>query len=487
LNKCNECRHEIQPDYDFCIFCGTDQTIPQANHRKIRLLFFLTPTLLVILAALMFKNLGISNPIAASSALCTDLLLAYLLSAAFFTAFKFFGKFYSLPISYWEAAIAGLVLVFFSPIFSNQMLNMQFGVITENLTPDFFLSQKAAMDLYLMLFFIVLGAFSVALKLNLHKYVYFTDEESRTNSFAYRLFSNPLLRLGVNALPLLVCLTFIVFALGISTVEGPETQEALKAQVLKDYGLVNQALESLENSLINHPGSASLNYLYALFSIDSDFPKNNQEKALTLLEKAHEKHPEALSIKYYLSTIYEIKGNKAKTIQYALQATNKAPDSGFLNNYLGELYLNFNEPEQAVEAFKKALEANPYNAITMNNLSYVLLELDMEKVTALELAKNSVKLLPNKIFNKDTLAWAYYKNQRYTEALEEMNKIRDSIEQSDEINFHYIMILHSMSLIKNPIESIDKLLASPEVIMNNMLFRSITAARADLTDKMSNE
>lgn len=386
-----------------------------------------------------------------------------------------------------ESGITSMALIFLSVIFSNLILNQKFGIITHELTPDAYAIEKTSLELYLMLFSIVIAAFTVLIKQATLKHLFAaTTLLERVGVKNYILTSAPLKK-TVAFMPLILCLALFAVPSWVSINKGGEYNVALTAQVLKDYGLAPQAMQQLEKSLEKHPSNHELGYLYALYSITTDFYNNSKGKALKLLEQAQDAHPSSLSIKYHLSSIYKSKGDKTKAIQYALQATNKAPKNAFLNNYLGELYLTFDELEQAAEAFKKALDANPNDPMIMNNLSYILLELNQEELAALELAKNSVLLLPNKIFNKDTLAWAYYKNRRYTEALETINEIHDSIEYSDEINFHYIMILHSMSLIKNPIESIDKLLASPEVIMNNMLFRSITAARAELTAKLSNE
>ena len=156
-------------------------------------------------------------------------------------------------------------------------------------------------------------------------------------------------------------------------------------------------------------------------------------------------------------------------------------DEPFANNYIGSLYLKYDMLKEAVEAYKRAVSKSSDDAVLLNNLSFLLLELNESLPQALELAKRSVELLPNQIFNKDTLAWAYYKNGRYIEALEEINAIRDVVDESPEIHFHYIMILNSMSLLKNPIDLLNKLLADPEVILNKSLSNSIHLAEIKYT------
>ncbi len=471
LKKCKECLRDNVKDYLHCIFCGANlETI--TSPRKERILFFLTPALIILLATVIFAILKIPNPKVASSALCVKLILSYLLAPALLTVFCYFGKIRPKLSSYWEAGITSVVLVFFSGIFTNLYLNKKLGIIITNLNPREFAMEKATLSFYFIICSIFLSAVSVAIKQSFLKYF---------------MQSSILVKRAVLILPLLLSVSAATLAITSVAGQNAQYRTILKAQVLKDYGLTLQALIILEDELEKYSDNLNIEYLYGVFSLEADFPSGNKEQVLTLLNKANEAHPNSIFTKIYLSQIYKDKKEKDPALKHALQAAELAPTNAFIMDNLGEIYLEFNELERGVEVYKKSLEINPDNPMTMNNLSFTLLNLDQDLVTALQLAKKSVKLLPNQVPNLDTLAWAYYKNKRYTDALETINKIRDHIDYLEEINFHYIMILHSMRLVKNPIELLDKLLASPEVIMDNLLFETISKARAELAYELENE
>ena len=86
--------------------------------------------------------------------------------------------------------------------------------------------------------------------------------------------------------------------------------------------------------------------------------------------------------------------------------------------------------------YRQTLRYGPANAGIMNNLGYVLLELDENPEEALDLARRAVTMNPSSAAFRDTLGWAYLKNGRYAEAEKELVSASRGIPESADIFEH---------------------------------------------------
>ena len=182
---------------------------------------------------------------------------------------------------------------------------------------------------------------------------------------------------------------------------------------------------------------------------------------------------------------YEINKDYEKAIALAKEAAILAKDDAYLWQLVGDINLKHSFLQETISAYKKSLEIEPNNATVLNNLSYTLLTNNKDLIIALELAKKSVELAPNSIANRDTLAWAYYKNNQFTNALETINLLYENRKEiSPELDFHYAAILDSMDLLSKPLEIYDKMLVKPEVATNKDLILQIIEARQKAEEKL---
>ena len=88
---------------------------------------------------------------------------------------------------------------------------------------------------------------------------------------------------------------------------------------------------------------------------------------------------------------------------------------------LGVIQINRKQFNAAIETFKSAIAADDTAAEAYNNLARVYAGLGTEKAQAVVLAKKAVELSAI-AKHYDTLAYAYYHNQQYPEALAAINK-----------------------------------------------------------------
>lgn len=461
MNKCKECGQETGEAFNYCISCGFYLKSTYEPRRE-RLLFFLFPLSVFICTVFLFAVLGVKEAFYYGSVLSGELIAAYVAGTLVFASLCWLFVVKPGVRGYFEASLLAFLVSVVMTFVVYISLNLKYGGVPLMFPPDVIAKEKSNLFMILLLpsiFFTT--AFVVA------KYAIL----GRLNTLDNRKKS---LFVGLPLLIIVLC----SISVGVFFAYGQfESKKTVAVQMLYNFGLVEKATEVAEKALLTKPDSFELLFLHGSITIDSDYKFRTLEEAIKSLEKAHKIFPDSLMINYYLSVAYSKNNDKEKALKYAYGAIDSRLDEPFANNYIGSLYLKYDMLKEAVEAYKRAVSKSSDDAVLLNNLSFLLLELNESLPQALELAKRSVELLPNQIFNKDTLAWAYYKNGRYIEALEEINAIRDVVDESPEIHFHYIMILNSMSLLKNPIDLLNKLLADPEVILNKSLSNSIHLAR----------
>ena len=91
----------------------------------------------------------------------------------------------------------------------------------------------------------------------------------------------------------------------------------------------------------------------------------------------------------------------------------------FQKGSLAELEKHY---EQAEQLFKKVLEIDPGNALTLNNLGYMLLDKTTRYADALRLIRKAVEIEPMNGAYLDSLGWAYFKLGEYEPAEDNLRK-----------------------------------------------------------------
>jgi tetratricopeptide (TPR) repeat protein len=91
-------------------------------------------------------------------------------------------------------------------------------------------------------------------------------------------------------------------------------------------------------------------------------------------------------------------------------------------NYLAFIYNNGGFTDKAEEYFRKALSLEPEKWGRMNNLAYFLIDKDRNINEGLELIERALKLVPNRYNLFHWKGWGLYKQGKYKEALELLEK-----------------------------------------------------------------
>jgi Flp pilus assembly protein TadD len=104
------------------------------------------------------------------------------------------------------------------------------------------------------------------------------------------------------------------------------------------------------------------------------------------------------------------------------QKAKREPDKAIWQRLLGDLKQELNQDAEALAAYEKSMALEPANPDTLNNTAWLLITTDdpalLDAAKALELAQKAAMLRPTAGYILDTLAAAYWANNRIDEALD---------------------------------------------------------------------
>ncbi|MDD2997531.1 MAG: tetratricopeptide repeat protein [Candidatus Riflebacteria bacterium] len=466
MKKCSECGKPVSDQLMFCGVCGASLKQPVQSRRE-RLIFFITPLFLILVGVAFAFELGIADPVDSGMLFAGSFAMLFLGVATIFSLLTWLFRMPALPESYWQV---GLFAVIHFVLCSFLVYNLEIGVIGEvarKVGPLQYSQTRLEMLLLIFLPTLATGIFAVSARAKM-----FINPASVRSNILKFLFKNTLF-----LLPALGAL-----CAGVLYMSHTQSAQALiQARILHEIGASSQALAVIDRALEQHANYAPLHFLKGVVIIDAQPVNLRPVDARTHLEKAVAGEPGVPLYLFRLSMAFDGEKNGAEAIAAASEAISLLPSDAYLWQHLGDLNLKYKSLPAAVAAFKKALEIYPDNPMLLNNLAYTLLELNQDLPQALEMARMSVEAIPGMVFNLDTLAWAYYKNGMYFEALEVMNSIfHGRVAVTPEVDFHYAMILHATGMLQNPLQSFDELLVRPEIAADHALFNQVMEARNNI-------
>ena len=148
---------------------------------------------------------------------------------------------------------------------------------------------------------------------------------------------------------------------------------------------------------------------------------NNLTAAVRIYETATQVHPSYLPAHTHLGEVLIKQRAFEKAALTYQKAAKIAPDDSQTWLKLGVIYINQQQFEPAIAAFKRAIAVDNTVAEAYNNLARLYAGLGKEMQMAIDLAKHAVSLAPTARYY-DTLAYTYYRNTQYAEALEAIHQ-----------------------------------------------------------------
>lgn len=108
-----------------------------------------------------------------------------------------------------------------------------------------------------------------------------------------------------------------------------------------------------------------------------------------------------------------------KTYKFILGLTPSDPEAHF---YLGNIYEEQGRRQEAIEEFKAALTFNPDYPDALNSLGYLYAEESINLEEAEQMIKKALQYESNNGAYVDSLGWVYFKQGRFQEAIQELEK-----------------------------------------------------------------
>lgn len=108
------------------------------------------------------------------------------------------------------------------------------------------------------------------------------------------------------------------------------------------------------------------------------------------------------------------------------------PDES-IHYWLAVCYAATDDPPQAFEHFKAALELNPKNTETMNSLGYLYAEQNMNLDEAEKLLNEALGIEPENGYYLDSLGWVYYRKGDADRAIELIKKAIQAMDYDDAV------------------------------------------------------
>lgn len=148
---------------------------------------------------------------------------------------------------------------------------------------------------------------------------------------------------------------------------------------------------------------------------------SNFAAAVRIYETATQVHPSYVPAHIHLGEVFIKQRAFEKAASAYQRSTEIAPDDPQTWLKLGVIYINQQRFEPAIAAFKRAIGIDNTVAEAYNNLARLYAGLGEERQQAIDLAKRAVSLEPT-ARHYDTLAYTYYRNTQYAEALEAIHR-----------------------------------------------------------------
>ena len=148
---------------------------------------------------------------------------------------------------------------------------------------------------------------------------------------------------------------------------------------------------------------------------------DNLTEAAQVYEMATQVHPSYLPAYLHLGEVCIEQRALERAVRVYQKAAAVAPNNAHVQIKLGVIYINQHQFEPAIAAFKRAIAVDNTAAEAYNNLARLYAGLGREMHEAIQLAQQAVALAPTAKYY-DTLAYTYYRNAQYSQALDAINQ-----------------------------------------------------------------
>jgi tetratricopeptide (TPR) repeat protein len=171
-------------------------------------------------------------------------------------------------------------------------------------------------------------------------------------------------------------------------------------------------------------------WIYAYIQLGYSFHMTGQyDKEKELYKKAEQDFPDDLALIYMQAILSLTERDTISANRYINKYTSILKDNSTskadITSGLASIYSDAGMLNEAEKYFRQALTLEPENPWNLNNLAYFFIDKDRNIDEGLKLVNKALEISPDSYDFLDTKGWGLYKQGRYQEALEILQKSWD--------------------------------------------------------------
>lgn len=207
--------------------------------------------------------------------------------------------------------------------------------------------------------------------------------------------------------------------------KGMMTKAAAKGDYHYFIGVCYDELKDSNNAMLQFemvPKESTYFEKSVLIRAFHHIDRNEHQKGIEILEKAHKELPDNTEIILYLGSFYEEIELYQNALDMYVLGLSIDKDSARLYFRLGVVYDKKGDRIACIKEMKNAIRLDPEDPNSLNYLGYTYADLGMNLEEAEELILRAIKLKPDDGYITDSLGWVYYKKGHYDKALATLEK-----------------------------------------------------------------
>jgi len=215
----------------------------------------------------------------------------------------------------------------------------------------------------------------------------------------------------------------------------------LQAQYLNQRGRLPEAIRFLENALGVDPAQPEIKYQLGALYLQQE---GRLDDAMATAQELERGAPGGFEGPLLRGAVLARRGELRGALEAYRNAARLNPRALEAHRGLGQAYEALGDGQRAVQSYERALAIKPTDAVTLNNLAWVLSEMRKTPEQALPLAVKATLLAPDSADMLDTLGWVQYRQGAYREAERALTRAVERAPGQATAHYHLGMTYHRL-------------------------------------------
>jgi len=198
------------------------------------------------------------------------------------------------------------------------------------------------------------------------------------------------------------------------------------ARIYLEQGEYDRSLKEIGNALKINPDFIELWIYLGFVAIE----KRDYDLAEHAFTEAAYRGGDLTQIYYLLGAVMETRGMDTEAYFYYRKALGENPQNPAALQSLASLASRIGKDEETFDTFRRILEIDTLNAVALNYVGYTYAERNDSLEYALELIDRALKIDVDNGYYIDSRGWVFYKMGRYEDALRELEKASEIVEDA---------------------------------------------------------